>query len=137
MEFLAIDSIGLSGGLLCIWDPEVFQLQACCSNRRFILLSGTLFNSFNCVILNIYAPNSVGDKKKLWDSLIKLKMNFQNPGCLCGDFNEIKSISERKGCFRRDRGMKDLNDFIDKCELNNMPLHGRKYTWCNSAEGEI
>ncbi|KAL7226446.1 hypothetical protein ACSBR1_021526 [Camellia fascicularis] len=32
--------------------------------------------------------------------------------------------------------MKDLNDFIDKCELNDMPLHERKYTWCNSAEGK-
>ncbi|KAL7223463.1 hypothetical protein ACSBR1_024998 [Camellia fascicularis] len=40
MDFMAVDSIGLSGGLLCIWDPEVFQLQACCSSRRFILLSG-------------------------------------------------------------------------------------------------
>ncbi|XP_028084671.1 uncharacterized protein LOC114285783 [Camellia sinensis] len=136
MDFMAVDSIGLSGGLLCNWDPKVFQLQACCSSRRFIMFLGTLFKSFDCVILNLYAPDSVGDRKKLWDSLIKLKMNFQNPWCLCGDFNEIKNISERKGCYRRDRGMKDLNDFIDKCELNDMPLRGRKFMWCNSAEAK-
>ncbi|KAL7195099.1 hypothetical protein ACSBR1_035333 [Camellia fascicularis] len=63
-------------------------------------------------------------------------MNFQNPWCLFGDLNEIKTINERKGFYRRDRGIKDLNEFIDKCELNDMPLLGRKYTWCNSAEGE-
>lgn len=48
MEFMSVDSEGTAGGLLCIWDPEVFQLGACCSSRRFILLLGTMFNSFEC-----------------------------------------------------------------------------------------
>ncbi|XP_028123599.1 uncharacterized protein LOC114320724 [Camellia sinensis] len=59
-DFMVKDPTGLSGGLLCIRDTEVFQLQVCCSSRRFILLS-------------------VGNRKKLWDSLIKLKMDFHNP----------------------------------------------------------
>lgn len=31
--------------------------------------------------------------------------------------------------------MKDLIDFIDKSELNDMPLLGRKFTWYNTTEG--
>ncbi|XP_028074762.1 uncharacterized protein LOC114277117 [Camellia sinensis] len=30
--------------------------------------------------------------------------------------------------------MKQLNEFIDACELNDLPLYGRKYTWCNAQE---
>ena len=60
-----MDSKGLVGGLLCLWDPKVVQLKGCCCNRIFILVSGTLFNSFECVILNINAPNEVGDREKL------------------------------------------------------------------------
>ncbi|KAL7181638.1 hypothetical protein ACSBR1_040519 [Camellia fascicularis] len=136
MEYTAVDSEGLAGGLLCIWDPEVFQLKDCCCTRRFILLSGTLFNSFDCVLLNIYAPNEVGNRAKLWDCLLKLKGEFPNPWCLCGDFNEIKSVGERKGCFRRDKGMREFNEFIEQCEVNDIPLLGRKYTWCNSITGD-
>lgn len=98
-----MDSEGTAGGLLCIWYPEVFQLGACCSSRRFILLLGTMFNSFECVLLNIYAPNDVGGRRKLWVSLLKLKQGFPKPWCLCGDFNEIRHIGERKGCSRRER----------------------------------
>lgn len=50
MDFMTVDSTGAAGGLLCIWNPEVFQLVDCCSNRNFIILSGTLYNSFDCVI---------------------------------------------------------------------------------------
>ncbi|KAL7195821.1 hypothetical protein ACSBR1_035955 [Camellia fascicularis] len=32
--------------------------------------------------------------------------------------------------------MKHFNDFIQKCELHDLPLHGRKYTWCNAQEFE-
>ncbi|KAL7228418.1 hypothetical protein ACSBR2_007187 [Camellia fascicularis] len=42
MEFLTVDSEGSAGGLLCVWDPDVFQISESCSNRRFILLSGAL-----------------------------------------------------------------------------------------------
>lgn len=134
MEFMSVDSEGTAGGLLCIWYPEVFQLGACCSSRRFILLSSTIFNSFECVLLNIYAPNDVGGKGKLWDSLLKLKQGFPKPWCLCGDFNEIRHIGEKKGCSRRERGMTELNEFIENSEVQDLPLLGRKFTWCNSRE---
>ncbi|XP_028098101.1 uncharacterized protein LOC114297823 [Camellia sinensis] len=136
MEFMAVGAEGYAGGLLCIWDPLVFRLVDCCSSRRFILLSGVLFNSFDCVIVNLYAPNEVGARRKFWESLSKLKNEFPKPWCVCGDFNQIRFMSERKGCSRRDRGMSDLNEFIEKCEVNDLPLLGKKFTWCNSAVGE-
>ncbi|XP_028116486.1 uncharacterized protein LOC114314230 [Camellia sinensis] len=61
---------------------------------------------------------------------------FPNPWCLGGDVNEIRNIGERVGCFRRDKGMMDLNSFIESCELNDLPLLGRKFTWCNAQDGE-
>ncbi|XP_028113024.1 uncharacterized protein LOC114311158 [Camellia sinensis] len=91
MEFMVVDAEASAGGLLCIWDPDVFQVKECCSNRRLILLS---------------------------------------------NFNEIRQIGERRGCSRRDRGMNEFNEFIDKCEVSELPLLGRRITWCNSFVGE-
>ncbi|KAL7161870.1 hypothetical protein ACSBR2_042363 [Camellia fascicularis] len=136
MEFLSVDPEGIAGGLLCIWDPDIFQLSGSCCNRRFILLSGTLYNSFHCVLLNIYAPNDVSSRSSFWNTLLNLKVYFFNPWCMGGDFNEIRHMGERVGCFRRDRGMQQLNEFIDTSELNDLPLLGRKYTWCNAQESQ-
>lgn len=42
MDFMVVGSDGSTGGLLCIWDPDVFRMVDCCCNRRFILISGIL-----------------------------------------------------------------------------------------------
>ncbi|XP_028073507.1 uncharacterized protein LOC114275726 [Camellia sinensis] len=80
MEYTTVDAEGSAGGLLCIWDPRVFQMSSCCCNRR--------------------------------------------------------KIDERKVCSRRDKGMNELNDFVDRSKLNDLPLLGRRFTWCNATEGE-
>ncbi|XP_028113653.1 uncharacterized protein LOC114311689 [Camellia sinensis] len=136
MEYMYVDPEGSAGGLLCIWDPTVFQLSSCCCNRRYILLSSSLYNSFDCVLINIYAPNDISARSTLWADILKLKDHFPTPWCMGGDFNEIRHKSERVGCSRRDREMKHFNEFIGKCELNDLPLYGRKYTWCNAQESE-
>ncbi|XP_028083439.1 uncharacterized protein LOC114284691 [Camellia sinensis] len=135
MEFMVVDAEGRAGGLLCIWDPEVFHLSDCCSNRQFILIAGTVLNSFDCVMINVYAPNDPVRRSKLWETLARLKLSFTRPWCIGGDFNEIRSADERVGCSRRERGMKDFNDFIDRCELTELQMLGRKYTWCNATDG--
>ncbi|XP_028104164.1 uncharacterized protein LOC114303229 [Camellia sinensis] len=116
-EFLAVDAVGRAGGLLCIWNPAVFQLMDSCCNHSFLLLSGTLFSSFPCVIVNVYAPNDVVKRQELWASLVNLKPNFPGPWCLGGDFNEIRNLSERVGCSNRDRGMRDFNTMIEQMDL--------------------
>ncbi|KAL7236992.1 hypothetical protein ACSBR1_020141 [Camellia fascicularis] len=45
-------------------------------------------------------------------------------------------MGKRKGCSRRDSSMQELNEFIDKCEVFDLPLLGRKFTWCNSGDGD-
>ncbi|XP_028105225.1 uncharacterized protein LOC114304243 [Camellia sinensis] len=136
LEFMTVDAAGLSGGLICIWDPEVFHLSDCCCSRNFILLSGKVHNSFDCVVVNIYALNDVIRRKALWENLLTLKTNFSNPWCLGGDFNEIRNVGERIGVSRRDRGMQEFNDFIENCEVVNVQMLGRKFTWCNTIEGK-
>ncbi|KAL7216522.1 hypothetical protein ACSBR1_028464 [Camellia fascicularis] len=135
MEFMVVDAEGRAGGLLCIWDPNVFQISECCSNRGFILLSGTALKSFDCVILNVYAPNDTRRRDKLWENLLNLKENFPKPCCLGGDFNENRNVGERVGCSIRERGMKEFNNFIDRCEVTELQMLGRKYTWCNALYG--
>ncbi|CAL5362149.1 unnamed protein product [Camellia sinensis] len=136
MQFMAVDSEGSAGGLLCVWNPVAFKLVECCSSRNFLLLSGTFNHSFDCVVVNNYAPNDGSSRGMLWDSLVRLKPSFGNPWCIGGDYNEIRYLSERRGCLRRDKEMFKFNEFIEKIELSDLPLLGREFIWRNLVDGE-
>ena len=100
-----------------------------------MILSGMVHHTFNCTIINVYAPNDVSKRRQLWKSLETLNPSFPSPWCLGGDLNEIRFMSERKGCSRRERGMKDFNEFIEILELVDMQMLGRQFTWCNAMDG--
>ncbi|KAL7208341.1 hypothetical protein ACSBR1_030152 [Camellia fascicularis] len=133
---MVVDPEGRAGGLLCVWNPRVFKLRSCCSSKSFIFLSGTILPSVECVLMNVYAPNDVAKRGRLWEAIIRLKLDFTYRWILGGDFNEIKSIGERKGCLRRDRGMRDFNSFIQSMEVTDLVMLGRRFTWCNAVDGD-
>lgn len=74
-------------------------------------------------------------RARLWEIIIGLRVHFQNPWCMGGDYDEVRSIAERKGCSRRDKGMHDFNNFVEQLELVDLPMLGRNFTWCNSIDG--
>ncbi|XP_028059328.1 uncharacterized protein LOC114263032 [Camellia sinensis] len=136
MDYMGVDADGRAGGLLCIWHPARFKVVDCCGSRNFIILSGISGQSFECFVVNVYASNDVGKRRQLWKSLKNLKISYPNPWCMGGDFNEIRFLGERKGCSRRDRGMNDFNELIDQLNLVDLPMKGRRFTWCNAQDGK-
>lgn len=108
----------------------------CCCTKNFIILSGTLYFSFECVVVNVYGPNDSTSRRRVWDSLVRMSLLYEKPWCLGGDFNEVRFISERKGCSRRDKGMREFNELIDNLEVCDIPMLGRKFTCCNSQVDE-
>lgn len=54
------------------------------------------------MFMHLYAPNDAIDRRQLWALLTNIKAVFPKPWCVRENFNEIKSIEERKGCIRRD-----------------------------------
>ena len=56
--------------------------------------------------------------------------------CFSGDFNAVRSQSERKGVRARDNQSSeivDFNYFIDVNLLIELPFIGKKFTWLNST----
>lgn len=135
-DFMAMDAMESAGGILCIWNSDVFVLEEACGNRNFLILRGMLDSGFICTLVNVYGPCAVNDRRRIWDLISGLWASFPDPWCLGGDLNEVRCTEERQGNSSRDRGMNDLNNFIDIMELTDMPLLGRSFTWSNSQELE-
>lgn len=75
-DFMEVDSIDSAGGLLCIWNSNVFKMLDVCSNRNFLLLSGILDSDFVCNLVNVYSPCAASERRKLWDILNVLELIF-------------------------------------------------------------
>lgn len=135
-NFITSNSVGASGGILTLWNKEVFVEEERIINRYFILLKGS-FNNFPCIILNLYAPNDSLDRRIIWNEILGLKSRFPIPWCLGGDFNEILEINERLGCIRMERGMHDFHNFINLMEVQDIPMLGRQFTWTNFQDNPI
>ncbi|GAU38427.1 hypothetical protein TSUD_396070 [Trifolium subterraneum] len=83
-------------------------------------------------VANVYAPCHPGAKQQLWDSLsVRIQALGRSRVCVCGDFNAVRSIEERRSGSGRPQSLKHLSfsRFIEDNNLIDLPLSGRKFTW--------
>lgn len=99
-SFATVDALGFSGGILCVWDKTRFSVSDCIKGSHFILLKGTICSTFECVLVNVYAPNDAIERNLLWEELLNLKSSCDLPWCIGRDFNEIVKIGEKKGMLK-------------------------------------
>jgi hypothetical protein len=130
-DWYAVPSLGLSGGILCIWNPASFCVSSCSATMNGCILHiEGIFTHFNlnCLVFFVYAPNDGSLKKELWNYLITFKDSVSKPWCLAGDFNETLSPSDRKGGSQISASITQFKHCIDCCELIDLPLNGKKFT---------
>lgn len=88
-----------------------------------------MVENLSATLINVYAPNSPSEQKLVWEEISKLRGSFSSPWIMGGDFNSIRGRSERSNCIGLLCGMKEFNSFIEECELLDLPLSGKKFTW--------
>ncbi|KAL8533869.1 hypothetical protein ACS0TY_010050 [Phlomoides rotata] len=125
-----LGSIGNVGGILTIWNSEVFQKTSEWSRTGMLVVNGRWVEDDSmCTIVNGYAPAQRGDLWEILQALVRQATTERI--CIVGDFNTIREESERVGratsCDRNE--MARFNSFIDGCDLMEVQLVGRRYTW--------
>ncbi|XP_045810866.1 uncharacterized protein LOC123905300 [Trifolium pratense] len=131
VDWLAKESVGLSGGLLLVWNKDLFSFRFSFSGIGFLGIcvewkDGLLY------IVNIYSPCSMAGKRKLWKDLIDFKSNHDTgEWCLGGDFNAIMSSDERRGSGSNVRKSEraEFSSFLEAMEVIYVPVLGKKFTW--------
>ncbi|GAU23620.1 hypothetical protein TSUD_386090 [Trifolium subterraneum] len=132
-DFSYRPSVGASGGLLSIWDSNEVEVWSTESREHVLWCHGRFIKSGEeFSVANVYAPCDDGAKQGLWDSLSASIQTLRGQQvCICGDFNAIKRLDER----RSSRGVHRFGDhipfnrFIEDNDLIYLPLSGRNFTW--------
>nr|GEZ85850.1 RNA-directed DNA polymerase, eukaryota [Tanacetum cinerariifolium] len=83
------DSLGNSGGILCIWESTVFKKDNVTISDSFVAIYGTWLSSNSKILfVVIYAPQQVSYKRILWEYISSLIGRWNGDAILIGDFNE-------------------------------------------------
>ncbi|GJZ64510.1 RNA-directed DNA polymerase, eukaryota, partial [Tanacetum coccineum] len=133
-EYKCGASVGNSGGILCIWDPSMFRNTMSTASDYFIMVKGEWVPSGKkLLIISIYAPQELKEKKMLWDYLIMVINNWNGEVVIMGDFNEVRMQTERFGSKFNVHGADIFNSFIATAGLEEVPLGGCSFTWCHKS----
>ncbi|GAU50364.1 hypothetical protein TSUD_409370 [Trifolium subterraneum] len=116
-----------------MWDTSEVEVWSSTSCEHVLWCHGRFLKTGEEFYLaNVYAPCGLGAKQSLWNSLLGriLLLNGERV-CVCGDFNAVRSIEERRSARAGSHSSDHIpfNRFIDDAVLIDLPLSGRKFTW--------
>jgi exonuclease III len=133
-DYVHSDSIGNSGGILCIWDPNSFRKKSSTVSDYFVIIRGVWLRSgTDLLIVVVYAPHDARDKQMLWDYLTHVTNQWDGEVVMMGDFNEVRYRSDRFGSIFNVHGADVFNSFITNAGLEEVHLGGSAYTWCHKS----
>ncbi|XVF26753.1 hypothetical protein REPUB_Repub14bG0045700 [Reevesia pubescens] len=82
------------------------------------------------LLVNVYGPCNMAERKLLWEALTNLIINCNLLCLITEDFNAVRcNNKEHKFCLGNSPGMSDFNDFIFSCNLVDILLTSKKFTW--------
>ncbi|GJU61783.1 RNA-directed DNA polymerase, eukaryota [Tanacetum coccineum] len=81
-------SVGNSDGILCVWDPKSFSKLNATISDYFVMVKGDwILNGTKLLIISIYAPQDLSEKKMLCDYLSHVIAQWAGEVVVMGDFN--------------------------------------------------
>ncbi|WMV41830.1 hypothetical protein MTR67_035215 [Solanum verrucosum] len=130
IKFAYLEASGTRGGIMMMshcraWKGEVLEIGDYTLTCKF----EAQFQSFSCHLTGVYAPNCYIERRKVWEEIADVRGLMEGPWAICGDFNTIRYVSEKRNCNRRSRGMIEFSDFIEDMNLIDLQLQDGNYTW--------
>nr|GEY84497.1 RNA-directed DNA polymerase, eukaryota [Tanacetum cinerariifolium] len=137
-DYVCSDSLGNSGGILCIWDASIFKKDNLTISDNFIAIYGTwLPGKSKILFVIVYAPQPTSCKRILWDYLLTLVGRWNGETIIMGDFNEVRSINERcRSCFNP-YSARLFDHFISNSGLVDVNLDGYAFTWSHPSASNM
>jgi len=129
-EVSAVDSVGHSGGLLCIWNPSICNFASFSSVAGILLVGKVKGLEDTLKVYNIYGP--FRDREPFWQDLIEEDHIRGYCTILGGDMNFTVSPSEVWGSNRWDPLAGFFRDFMEEMGLIDICPVPMSPSWRNN-----
>ncbi|GJX15428.1 putative RNA-directed DNA polymerase, eukaryota, reverse transcriptase zinc-binding domain protein [Tanacetum coccineum] len=126
--YVQVEAKGRSGGLLLVWDSNLFFMKQAAGNDNYSAIKGNWKGKAGDVaFVNVYGPYPTSKKGELWNKLEDMINLFKAAWCVFGDFNEVREQDDRLNTQFQARE-DEFNEFIVNTHLIEMLLGGRRFT---------
>nr|GFA31247.1 RNA-directed DNA polymerase, eukaryota [Tanacetum cinerariifolium] len=144
-NYVYSEAVGNSGGILCVWEGNVFKKDYATISDNFIAIYGTWLPSNSKILfVAIYAPQQASCKRVLWEYVSTLIGSWNGETIILGDFNEVRSIDERRGSCFNPSSARVFDHFISSSSLVDVKLDGLEgfdamveQTWCSFSHSDV
>jgi len=137
-KFAFFPSVGLSGGLLVLWNSLVFLGNVVVAKPYTITIDfTTCHDRSNWRLTSIYGPCHKPLRSEFVHWLRNLDLSGAEHWLFVGDFNFYRSLQDRN---RPGGNLNDtliFNDIICHLGLVEIPLKGRAFTWSNMQQSPL
>ncbi|GKC35013.1 RNA-directed DNA polymerase, eukaryota [Tanacetum coccineum] len=100
----------------------MFHKENSIVSDNFIAIMGKwLPNDKNYLIISVYAPQELLEKKMLWQYLVHVISSWNGDVFIMGDFNKVRTEAERFSSTFNARGAATFNSFISTGGLVEVP----------------
>ncbi|XP_071700174.1 uncharacterized protein [Rutidosis leptorrhynchoides] len=131
-KYIQKPKVGKSGGMFLIWDPNVFVVEEAVEKKYFLAIKGKwIGKDKSSIVVNVYGLHKDGEKRMFWDSLDNLMNYTDAEWVIGGDFNEVRTQTERQNCEFIKRRADLFNNFIENRHLIEVPILGKRFTRIN------
>ena len=128
------ESIDASRGIGVIWNHRKVNLEFLSMNNTwFSYRSQSLKSNLSCILVNVYSPISLSEKRKVWNEISNFLHYYQNEMIILGgDFNTILSLNEKVGGpSLLSQSSKEFKLWCELKDLIDIPTNNGIYTWNN------
>jgi exonuclease III len=126
---------GTCGGILILWNSDFMELVNCTQGEYHILAHVQMKESNVAFLLTmVYGPARNGNKVAFLRELQDLKPQLGTSWLILGDFNCIYKARDKNNNRLNMRLMNQFRQAIDECELKELHLQNRKFTWSNERQ---
>jgi exonuclease III len=134
-SYVELGAQGTRGGILLAWDKDMVSVTQPV-NRSFTISAMVQLqsNSPPFLLTTCYGPADDSHKEEFLAELRSIKPTANIPWMIIGDFNLIYQAADKSNLNLNRRLMGKFRRALDDCELMELSLQNRKYTWSNERE---
>lgn len=133
-KYAALPVSGTRGGILVAWKSSVVQALSSRVDSYSVLVHFMEEEGRNWWFSGVYGPQEDNDKLLFLQELRDIRALCHGPWMVVGDFNLIYQAEDKNNANLNRALMGRFWRFLDDCELKEVQLLGRKFTWSNERD---
>lgn len=134
-DYVFLPSEGASGGIIVMWKEGILIMEDYLIGAFSVSIKfPNVADNFVWVFTSVYGASDSGYYNQFWQELWDIRILFEDPWLIGGDFNAIISPDERNVPGGAIRNRRLFKSFVNSFSLVDLPMAGGRFTWTNSQQ---